>query len=296
MLLFDLASVSSDIGNWFKENYVIAAILAAVLVVIIALLIAIIVLSVKVKKKAKAEVEQAEPEREETPAEREEEEAAPAPAEEKQAAPAPEPTEEPVPMAEPEPPAAEEKPVEEPAEAIEEPKNEKEEVPMKKEEKAGKTPAAKKPAPAKKDEAPKKDKGLVFKPAPAVPAAPAAPAKEEKAKVSAANGKWVIEKANGKYWLSLIAPNGQVMLESPAPGYATLPSARSGIKTYQDNIAAGRLEITEHKNGDFQVLVLNARHGLLAASSTYSSRNQAESASASIKRWAATGVTEEIDG
>ena len=272
MLLFDLASVSSDIGNWFKENYVIAAILAAVLVVIIALLIAIIVLSVKVKKKAKqqakADAEQAEPEREETPAEREEEQAAPAPAEEEQAAPAPEPTEEPVPMAEPEPPAAEEKPVEEPAEAIEEPKNEKEEVPMKKEEKAGKTPAA--------------------------PAAPAAPAKEEKAKVSAANGKWVIEKANGKYWLSLIAPNGQVMLESPAPGYATLPSARSGIKTYQDNIAAGRLEITEHKNGDFQVLVLNARHGLLAASSTYSSRNQAESASASIKRWAATTAIEEI--
>ena len=105
----------------------------------------------------------------------------------------------------------------------------------------------------------------------------------------------MVEAVKGKYWFSLYAPNGQVMLESATP-YATLSNAKAGIKTYQDNIAANHLEIVEHKNGDSQVQILNARGGLLATSSTYPSRAQAESALASIKRWAATTAIEEIGG
>ncbi|MBR7186692.1 MAG: DUF1508 domain-containing protein [Clostridia bacterium] len=111
---------------------------------------------------------------------------------------------------------------------------------------------------------------------------------------SGANGKWVIEEVKGKYWFSLYAPNGQMMLESATP-YATLSNAKAGIKTYQDNIAAGHLEIAEHKNGKFQVLVLNARGGLLSMSSTYSSHSQAENASASIQRWAQATTIEEAE-
>ena len=142
-----------------------------------------------------------------------------------------------------------------------------------------------KPAAKKESRSP-----YVFKEAPKKAEPAPAPAPEK----SGANGKWVIEKQNGRFWLSLYAPNGQVMLESPAPGYSTISSARSGIKTYQDNIAnADRLQITQHKNGDFQVVVLNARNGLLATSSTYSSRSQAESAKSSIQRWAQTTTVEE---
>ncbi len=150
--------------------------------------------------------------------------------------------------------------------------------------------------PPKKPEAGKKDNKPVKKADPkAVPKAEIKPApkKAEPQKVSAANGKWVIEEIKGKFWLSLIAPNGQVMLESPT-AYASLSGARTGVKTYQDNISAGRLEITEHKNGDSQVQVLNGRGGLLATSSTYSSRAQAENARDSIKRWASTTAVEEV--
>ena len=112
---------------------------------------------------------------------------------------------------------------------------------------------------------------------------------------SGLGGKWVIEEVKGQYWFSLYAPNGQVMLESATP-YVSLASARAGITTYQNNIAADRLNIVEHKNGDSQVQVLNGRGGLLATSSTYSTRSQAENAKASIKRWAATSTIEEADG
>ncbi len=140
-------------------------------------------------------------------------------------------------------------------------------------------------APAKKPE-PKKAP-VVVKAEP-----PKEEPKKEDPKVSGAGGKWVIEEdKNGKFWFSLIASNGQIMLESPTP-YVSLQNAKDGIATYQNNIAADRLEITEHKNGDFQVQVLNGSKRLLATSSTYPSRTQAESTRDSIKRWAQTSVIE----
>lgn len=154
-------------------------------------------------------------------------------------------------------------------------------------------PAPVKPAPVKAEKpAPAKPAPVKAAPAKAAKPAPApAPAKKE---VSAVNGKWTIENVKGKFWFSLIAPNGQVMLESSAP-YATLSSAKTGIKTYQDNIAADHLEIVEHKNGDSQVQILNGSGRLLATSSTYSTRSQAESARDSIKRWAPTDAVEDPD-
>ena len=281
------ANLLVDFLQLVQENLLLVIVLGVIAVLIVALAIVLIVLSVKAKKIAPA----AQTEAENNAAAEE-----PAKAEAQTAAP----VSEPEPVAE-ESEAAEQQPEAEAApytpepifkeEAPEQPK------PEKTEPKSEPKPAAetKKADEVKEDvsmsnneEKPAKRASAspyVYKPGKAEPA-PAAPAK------TGANGKWVIEEVKGRYWFSLYANNGQVMLES-ATAYATLASARSGIKTYQDNIAGGRLEITEHKNGDFQVQIFNARGGLLATSSTYGSRGDCEKAMESIKRWATSTTIEE---
>lgn len=305
-----------QILEYLKANWPLAIVLAVILVMVIVLIVLLATeISRAKKQKAKAAAQKSEPVPApiaETTAPVEE---TPAPVAETPA-PAPAPVAEtPVPVTEapaPAPVAAavEEAPAEEPVPAAPETEGEQQSpfifVAVKEENrqpnpkpkknapvaenqedemKQEKKPETKKPE-AKKPEAKKETKAPAKKSEPKVVTAPA------KKETAGAAGKWVIDNVKGKYWLSLIAPNGQVMLESPT-AYASLSSAKSGIKTYQDNIAAERLEITEHKNGDSQVQVLNARGGLLATSSTYSSRSQAENALASIKRWAATTVIKE---
>lgn len=103
-------------------------------------------------------------------------------------------------------------------------------------------------------------------------------------------GKWVIfEEDRGGFGFRLMASNGEQMLKSSSP-YASISSAKSGIKTYQDNIAAGRLEINQTKNGNFFVQINNASNRLLATSADYKTRSSCESAADSIKRWAPTTV------
>lgn len=274
------------LSDYFTENLPLLIVIIVIAVLLAATVIAMIVLGIRAKKnKQSAPVE--------TEASAPVEEKAPAPVEEDKPTPA---EEAPAPVEEDKPaPVEEDKPA--PVEKTEQPKpapapqpkvvpviiKPSERLQTTKEEPMEKKENVKKPEPVKKTE-----------PAKSAPK-PAAPAKkQEPAKVSAAAGKWVIEAIKGKYWLSLIAPNGQVMLESPT-AYASLSSARSGIKTYQENIAAGRMEITEHKNGDSQVQILNGRGLLLATSSTYSTRTQAESALGSIKRWSVTEAVEVLE-
>ena len=294
-------NATTDTSFWdnVKANLPLIIILGAVLLAIIVLVLVMIIRTVQNKKRTRREMEEAAfklangpldeeympdlPEEEpEEPAPAEEEKPVEVqPAEEVQLEAEVQPAEEIQPEAEL---FAEETKPEEEAETSDgteasSAEEKKEEPEMQEKKHAG---------PAKKQEPAKKDNKPVKKAEPK----PAAK-KEEPQKVSAANGKWIIEEVKGEFWLTLIAPNGQVMLESPT-AYASLQGARSGIKTYQDNIAAGRLKITEHKNGDSQVQVLNGRNSLLATSSTYSSRTQAESALASIKRWASTTAVEEV--
>ncbi len=278
------ANLMVDFLQALQDNLVLSIVLGVIAVLIVALTVVLIVLTVKacklaVAKKAQpapaeapaAPVSEETPEPQEAPAEEPAAQAEPSAEEKPQTyfAPAPifpQQTEEPETPAPA--PAAEEEPAEEEAE-------EKEDETMKKDGTEEKKPIAKRASASP----------YVYKPGRTEEPAPA-PAK------SSAGGKWVIEEVKGRYWFSLYANNGQVMLESATP-YATLSSARSGIKTYQDNIAANRLEITEHKNGDFQVQILNARGGLLATSSTYNSRGDCEKALESIKRWATSTTIEE---
>ena len=118
----------------------------------------------------------------------------------------------------------------------------------------------------------------------------AAPAKKPAAKKDpvAATGKWVIyEEDRGGYGFRLLASNGEKMLGSSSP-YSSLSSAKSGIKTYQDNIAAGRLEIVATKSGSYFVQILNGSKRLLATSADYKTRASCENAMESIKRWASS--------
>ncbi len=287
------ANLLVDFLQLVQENLLLVIVLGVIAVLIVALAIVLIVLSVKAKKIAPAAQTEAENNAAaEEPAKAEAQTAAPVSepepvAEESEAA-----EKQPSPEKQPEAEAAPYTP--EPIFKEEAPEQTK---PAKTEPKSEPKPAAetKKADEVKEDvsmsnneEKPAKRASAspyVYKPGKAEPA-PAAPAK------TGANGKWVIEEVKGRYWFSLYANNGQVMLES-ATAYATLASARSGIKTYQDNIAGGRLEITEHKNGDFQVQILNARGGLLATSSTYGSRGDCEKAMESIKRWATSTTIEE---
>ena len=303
---------ATNLIAWLKdpENLPLLIVLAVIVLVILVLVVVMIVRTVRQRKRSDRETEEAvralanvppdeeylpySPENELRSPKTEEEPVAEEPVAEEPSEAEETPSEE---AEEPEETEAEEEETfkeEQEEQAVEEDpvaeETEEETAPAAEEEKEEPEMAEKKPAaPAKKAEPAKKD---VKKPV--KKAEPKAPAKKAEApKVSSANGKWVIEEVKGEFWLSLMAPNGQVMLESPT-AYASLSSARSGIKTYQENIAAGRLKITEHKNGDMQVQVLNGRGSLLAPSSTYSTRAQAESALASIKRWAPTTAVEEI--
>ena len=248
------------------DNIPLLVIMAAIILLVIVLFVVLIVQIAKKKKQAKnsqpivgdsTEAPASEAKPEEKP---EDEKAEP---HEEQEVPAEAP--------------AEEKP-EEKQESLEE----KEQKPMKKEEKP----------PVKKTE-PK----VAAKPAPKSTAKAAPKAAEKKpvkavaaAKVSNAAGKWVLfEEDRGGYGFRLIANNGEEMLRSSSP-YATLQSAKSGIKTYQDNIAANRMEVVETKKGNFFVQINNASKRMLATSADYKNRTSAENAAASIKRWAKSAV------
>lgn len=171
------------------------------------------------------------------------------------------------------------------AEAAEKRIKPEEEEPMKK-----KGPIA---APAKEQKAaPKKEpkQKAVSKPT-VLSSKPPVPPKAAVVPPKTANGgKWIIfAEERGGYGFKLVASNGEVMLLSSAP-YASLQSAKSGVKTYQDNVKAGRLEIAETKSGSFFVKINNASGRLLATSADYKTRSSAESAAESIKRWAETTV------
>ncbi len=281
--------------EYIKDNPVMTGILAAILLAVIVL---IVVLSVKIarenkRKKAERNAPQEQPAPEPVTEEKPEPvvEAKPEPVPEKKPEPVPEKKPEPVAEAKPEPvvekkpePVVEAKP-EPVAEAKPEPVPEKKPEPQRE----GNFIFV----PVQKEPAAKEAKPKTAKPKPVKAAKPvekkddgAKPAKEEP--VSGANGKWAVFEDGGRYGFRLIASNGEVMLES-ATTYSSLGGALAGVKTYQNNIKAGRLAIKETKNG-FRVQVFNARGGLLAASADYKTRPNTESAMESIKRWSATAV------
>lgn len=252
--------LATDFGTYLKENIPLVVIMAIIAAAIVALIVVLCV----VRKKQRAETaEEAPKEAEETAPSADSEEPSGEPGE----------TE---PPKEPEEPSGEGVPIEPPKEEAsanteekEPPERDGKEDTMKPEKKPTPKPAAKEP-----QKEPKK-----------VPAAPVKPEKK-----SGAAGKWIVyAEDRGGYGFRLLASNGELMLRSSSP-YSSAASAKNGIKTYQENIAAGRLEIVETKKGNFFVQVNNGQNRLLATSADYKTRASCEAAAESIKRWAATGV------
>lgn len=242
----------AEILEYFKNRLPLVIVLGVILVMILVLIVTLIVELAKRKKQRKAQDGQ--------PAE------APAaqPAQEK-------PAEQPAPAAQPAPVV------------VEAPKEESvhvEEIEDEQEDEEEKRPAS---APAKKAKKPfvmpSKPFGTIVK-----------PISSPTTKTAGAIGKWVVyEEDRGGYGFRLHASNGEVMLTSSSP-YASPSSAKSGIKTYQDAVAAGRMAIVETKSGSFFVQISNASNRLLATSADYKTRSSCENAAESIKRWAPTTI------
>ena len=74
--------------------------------------------------------------------------------------------------------------------------------------------------------------------------------------------------------------------------YTTLSGAKSGIKTYKNNIEKGNFKIIQTKTGDFIFQLLNGSGQLLAFGEDYKTRARCENAIESTKRFAATASVE----
>ncbi len=276
----------SAIAEYLKNHPALTVVFAVILLLIVVFIVLLIVEIVRGKKRRRGQetlpaAEALPQEGNEAPAESESF-AQPAPAESVQPAPEPAPAE----SVPPEPaPAENAQPTPEPAEEPAQKTPQFVFVPVKEPRTTGKKPSA---VAEEQEETMKQEKKTDGKKPTAAPAAkPAKPAKPTKKEAA---GKWVIfEEDRGGYGFKLIASNGEVMIKSSAP-YASLSSAKSGVKTYQDNIAAGRLEVVETKKGNFFVQVNNASKRLLATSADYKTRSSCENAMESIKRWAATSI------
>lgn len=305
--------------EYLQENLIFVVLIAVCVLAIVAIAIVLAVCSRQGKKRREAEQAQA--------AEETAEESSDAPAVEEPASEvtadetvAEEPMEEPIEEAAEQPapavvaveesaPAAEEaseEPAEEPVkELVPEPAEEPAEEPApvaeeKTEEKADKAEKAEKPARSgakkgasgtKSKTSAAKEKGVEGESAP-----------KKSGKTRATNGgKWTVirvvqtddkgEERESAYFFALHANNGVMLITSEE--YTTQRGATQGIETFKTNIANGNFRISVSKKGKYIVKLLNAQSSILTQGEKYPSRAAAESAIASIKRFAASAVLSE---
>ena len=107
-------------------------------------------------------------------------------------------------------------------------------------------------------------------------------------------GKYEIVKRNGAFYFLLKANNGQLLLESAA--YTTLAGAKKAIETFKNAVEVGEFSIDEDKNGNFKfILRASARSQMLYHGETYATRQRAESAIGSVKKFALTDVIKRME-
>ena len=99
------------------------------------------------------------------------------------------------------------------------------------------------------------------------------------------------EERESAYFFALHANNGVMLITSEE--YTTQRGATQGIETFKTNIANGNFRISVSKKGKYIVKLLNAQSSILTQGEKYPSRAAAESAIASIKRFAASAVLSE---
>lgn len=166
------------------------------------------------------------------------------------------------------------------------------------------TPAEKgedKTAPRKKANAVKATKKPAAKKEKEQPAEPAAVKSEKRAKTTKEEtepkydgetryaGKWIIEKKDEKaYIFTLKASNGELLCESES--YTTAAGCKRGIATLKKNLESGSMRIDEDKRGRFRYKIYGSNDKLLFVGETYDTKERAQSAYNSVKRFALTAV------
>lgn len=114
-------------------------------------------------------------------------------------------------------------------------------------------------------------------------------------------GKWEVLKLSATdalgnekesaFFFRLKASNGESLITSE--DYTSLRGAWQGIETFKSNIERGNFKISITRKGKFIVKLLTNQGNLLAQGEKYSTRTQAMSAIASIKRFAETAIRDD---
>lgn len=107
----------------------------------------------------------------------------------------------------------------------------------------------------------------------------------KKSLAEATAGKWKIEVAkNGKYYATLYACNGQVMLSTEE--VSSKASALSGIENVKKNCAAGNFVIDQDKFGKFYYKLRNAQKSVVCIGESYAKLESCIKALETVRRLA----------
>ena len=132
---------------------------------------------------------------------------------------------------------------------------------------------------------------IVEEPKPAVSKQPASKAKP---KAAANDGKYEIYPEAGRFHFRLKANNGEILFVSSP--YTSKDGAAKGILTFQKNVATGKTSFYTDKNNYSSWRLFTPNDGrLIAAGEVYSTMDSAQSAWASVTRFAPSAKTQYLD-
>lgn len=114
--------------------------------------------------------------------------------------------------------------------------------------------------------------------------------KPEKRTVS---GKYVVFEDNNKFKYILKASNGEKLIESEL--YSTKNSVYEAISNVKNNLETGKYSISQDKSKLYQFRLIATNNRPIAVSANYVSKQNAESALESFKRFAMTSPIVEIE-
>ena len=127
-----------------------------------------------------------------------------------------------------------------------------------------------------------------------VPAPKSEPEPKEEATAAKSSGKYEIVKRNGSFFFLLKANNGQLLLESSA--YTTEQGVKKAIETFKNAVEVGEFTIDEDKNGNFKfILRASARSQVRYFGESYGTRQSAENAIGSVKKFAFTAAVRRVE-
>lgn len=99
-------------------------------------------------------------------------------------------------------------------------------------------------------------------------------------------GKYIIRCENDAYRYQLLASNGQSLIISEP--YTTERGCRNGINTVKKNAVEGTIKIDADKHGLYFFTLVSKQNRILCQSANYSTKDAAEKASVSFKKFALT--------